>query len=151
MLKHFDHITVAVRDVDAAKDFFGHLGFELDKDVVVRGEEMERYMGVPGIEAEHVTLVLRGATPRTEVQLLCYRHPATPADPAIPNLARVGFNHICFTVDDMDAEVVRLKALGIPFRNEVMEFHDRKLVYLSGPEGITVELAEWLTATGNAA
>jgi hypothetical protein len=44
-----------------------------------------------------------------------------------------------------------LKALGIPFRNEVMEFYDRKLVYLSGPEGITVQLAEWLTATGDAA
>jgi len=150
MLKHFDHITVAVRDVDAAKSFFAALGFELDKDVVIRGEEMERYMGLPGIEAEHVTLVLKGASLHTEVQLLCYRHPETPADPLIPNLARVGFNHICFTVDNMDAEVSRLKDLGISFRNEVMQFHDRKLVYLSGPEGITVELAEWLTATGEA-
>jgi len=25
-----------------------------------------------------------------------------------------------------------------------MEFHDRKLVFLDGPEGITVELAQWL-------
>jgi hypothetical protein len=24
-----------------------------------------------------------------------------------------------------------------------MEFHNRKLVFLSGPEGVTVELAEW--------
>jgi hypothetical protein len=24
-----------------------------------------------------------------------------------------------------------------------MDFHARKLVFLSGPEGITVELAEW--------
>jgi hypothetical protein len=24
-----------------------------------------------------------------------------------------------------------------------MTFHDRKLVFLEGPEGITVELAEW--------
>jgi catechol 2,3-dioxygenase-like lactoylglutathione lyase family enzyme len=150
MLKHFDHITVAVRDIDAAKRFFAALGFGLDKDVVIRGEEMERYMGVPGIEAEHVTLVLKGASPRTEIQLLCYRHPETPADPSIPNLARVGFNHICFAVDNMDAEVSRLKDLGISFRNEVMTFHDRKLVYLSGPEGITVELAEWLTAAGDA-
>lgn len=77
--------------------------------------------------------------------------PQTGAAPAIPNLARVGFNQICFAVDDMDAEVARLKALGISFRNAVMEFHDRKLVYLAGPEGLTVELAEWLTATGDAA
>jgi len=25
----------------------------------------------------------------------------------------------------------------------MMTFHDRKLVFLEGPEGITVELAEW--------
>jgi len=24
-----------------------------------------------------------------------------------------------------------------------MDFHDRKLVFLRGPEGITVELAQW--------
>jgi hypothetical protein len=34
---------------------------------------------------------------------------------------------------------------GIELRNEIMEFHDRKLVFLSGPEGVTVELAQWLT------
>lgn len=143
MLKHFDHVTVAVRDLEAAKTFFAALGFEMDKEVVVKGKQMEAYMNVPGIEAEHVTLVLKGAKPRAEVQLLCYHHPHPPADPSIPNLARLGFNHICFAVDDMDAEVKRLTALGIPFRNEVMEFNDRKLVFLSGPEGITVELAQW--------
>jgi len=58
MPKHFDHITVAVRDVDAARAFFGPPGFEQDKDVVIRGEEVERYMGVPGIEAGHVTLAM---------------------------------------------------------------------------------------------
>jgi catechol 2,3-dioxygenase-like lactoylglutathione lyase family enzyme len=150
MLTHFDHVTVAVRDIDAAKDFFTALGFEEVKDVVIRGERMDRYMVVRGIEAEHVTLVLKDASPRAEVQLLRYLHPETPADPSIPNLARVGFNHICFAVDDVDAEVVRLKALGISFRNEVMEFHDRKLVFLAGPEGITLELAQWLPAPGQA-
>jgi hypothetical protein len=62
-------------------------------------------MGVPGIEAGHVTLVSKGATPRIEVQLLCNRDPETPANPAIANLARVGFNHICLAVDDMRARV----------------------------------------------
>ena len=49
----------------------------------------------------------------------------------------------CFAVDDLEAEVARLKAQGVQLRNEVMEFHDRRLVFLSGPEGVTVELAEW--------
>jgi len=38
----------------------------------------------------------------------------------------------------------RLTASGIELRSEMMEFRDRKLVFLSGPEGLTVELAQWL-------
>ena len=100
-------------------------------------------MGVDGIEAEHVTLVLANVSPRTEVQLLKYRHPHSLPDPAIRDLTKLGYNHICFAVDDLEAEVARLKAKGVKLRNEVMEFHGRKLVFLSGPEGVTVELAEW--------
>jgi hypothetical protein len=57
-------------------------------------------MGVPGIEAEHVTLVLENASPRTEIQLLRYRHPQAVSDPNIGDLHKLGFNHVCFAVDD---------------------------------------------------
>ena len=143
MVKHFDHVTIVVRDVEAAKQFFSLLGFIEDKSVVIAGQPFSAYMGVDGIEAEHVTLVLANVSPRTEVQLLKYRHPDPIADPAIGNLTKLGFNHVCFAVEDMEAEVERLKAKGVRFRNEVMDFHNRKLVFLLGPEGITVELAEW--------
>lgn len=143
MVKHFDHVTIVVRDVEAAKQFFSLLGFIEDKSVVIAGQPFSAYMGVDGIEAEHVTLVLANVSPRTEVQLLKYRHPDPIADPAISNLTKLGFNHVCFAVEDMEAEVERLKAKGVRFRNEVMDFHNRKLVFLLGPEGITVELAEW--------
>ena len=52
-------------------------------------------------------------------------------------------NHICFAVDDIEAEVAKLRANGFKARNEIMEFHSRKLVFIDGPEGVTVELAEW--------
>ena len=143
MIKSFDHVTVVVRDVEAAKRFFGLLGFEEDKSVVIAGPQFSTYMGVDGIEADHVTLALANASPRTEVQLLKYRHPSPLPDPTSGNLTRLGFNHVCFAVDDLEAEVARLKAQGVQLRNEVMEFHDRRLVFLSGPEGVTVELAEW--------
>jgi catechol 2,3-dioxygenase-like lactoylglutathione lyase family enzyme len=148
MIKHFDHVTIVVRDVEAAKQFFGLLGFNEDKSVVIAGPQFSAYMGVANIEAEHVTLVLANCLPRMEVQLLKYRHPDPLLDPAIRNLTKLGFNHICFTVDDLEAEVVRLIAKGVQLRNEIMEFHDRKLVFLSGPEGITVELAEWDRSSG---
>jgi catechol 2,3-dioxygenase-like lactoylglutathione lyase family enzyme len=144
MIKHFDHVTLVVRDLQAAKQFFGLLGFKEVKSVVIAGPKFSTYMGVDGIEAEHVTLTLANVSPRTEVQLLKYHHPNPLPDPAVGDLAKLGFNHVCFAVDDLEAEVARLKAKGVRFRNEVMEFHDRKLVFLSGPEGVTVELAEWV-------
>jgi catechol 2,3-dioxygenase-like lactoylglutathione lyase family enzyme len=143
MVNHFDHVTIVVRDVEAAKQFFGLLGFQEVKSAVISGPQFSAYMGVDGIEAEHVTLALANVSPRTEVQLLKYRHPDPLPDPAIANLTKLGFNHICFAVDDLEAEVARLKDNGVKLRNEVMEFHSRKLVFLFGPEGVTVELAEW--------
>ena len=142
MVKHFDHVTVVVRDIPQAKAFFSLLGFEEDKAVVISGPMFECYMGVSGIEAEHVTLVLANAT-RCEVQLLKYHHPDPIHDAAIERLDRLGFNHICFAVDDIEAEVATLRAHGIRTRNEIMDFHLRKLAFLAGPEGITVELSQW--------
>jgi catechol 2,3-dioxygenase-like lactoylglutathione lyase family enzyme len=143
MLRHFDHVTVAVTDLAAAIRFFGLLGFEKDKDVVISGPVMERYVGIDGLQAEHVTLVLKGASPHCEVQLLHFRRPTVTPAPDVARLDRIGFNHVCFAVDDIDGLIARLTAAGVRLRNEPMVFHDRKLVFLEGPEGITVELAQW--------
>ena len=143
MIRHFDHITFVVSDVPAARRFFELLGFVEEKSVVISGGRFEAFMGIGGIEAEHHTLVLAGK-PRQEVQLLKYLRPLPIANADLASLRQMGFNHICFAVDDIEAEVRRLEAHGIERRNEVMEFHDRKLVFLRGPEGITVELAQWL-------
>ena len=143
MLKHFDHVTVAVTDPHAAIRFFGLLGFELDKDVVIKGPAMDQYMGIDGLEARHITLALKDATPRLEVQLLHFLEPPVKASGDIRRLDRIGFNHICFAVDDIDGLIAKVTAAGVRLRNEPMTFHDRKLVFLEGPEGVTVELAEW--------
>lgn len=143
MLKHFDHVTIVVRDVERAKTFFGALGFKQAISTVITGEPFASYMGVPGIEAEHVTLVLENAAPRTEIQLLRYRHPQALPDPNIGDLHKLGFNHVCFAVDDIEAEVAKLRANGFHTRNEIMDFHSRKLVFIEGPEGVTIELSQW--------
>jgi catechol 2,3-dioxygenase-like lactoylglutathione lyase family enzyme len=122
MIQRFDHVTIVVRDLDQARRFFGLLGFTEDKAVVIKGPLMDAYMGVPGIEADHVTLVLRDVMPRLEVQLLRYRHPEPLADANIERLEKVGFNHVCFAVDDIEAEVARLRGHGIAMRNELMDF-----------------------------
>ena len=143
MVKHFDHCTIVVRDVERAKMFFGVLGFKEAVSVVIAGEPFASYMGVPGIEADHVTLVLENASPRTEIQLLHYRQPEPLPDPHIRDLYKVGMNHICFAVEDIEAEVAKLRSNGFKTRNEIMDFHSRKLVFIDGPEGVTIELSQW--------
>ncbi|MBL8540006.1 MAG: hypothetical protein JNK68_06495, partial [Betaproteobacteria bacterium] len=65
-------------------------------------------------------------------------------------LSTVGFNHICFAVGNLESEIVRLRAAGVETRNDMLDFHGRKLVFLWGPEGITVELSERYDASGSA-
>jgi catechol 2,3-dioxygenase-like lactoylglutathione lyase family enzyme len=141
----FDHMTVVVEDLDAAREFFGLLDFVEKAAVVVSGEEMAEYMGIPGWKADHVTLVLAGARVRQEVQLLRFHAPRAKVDGGAGTLDRTGFNHVCFRVERLEATLAKMKAAGVHQRSQVMEFHDRKLVFLDGP-GLVVELAEWLTS-----
>ena len=143
MIKRFDHLTIVVDDLADAKRFFGLLGFSEAMSVVISGPTMDAYMGVDDIVADHVTLVAEGVTPRTEIQLLHYRQPAAIADPQIRDLHKIGLNHVCFAVDDINAVVATMRANGYQSRNEIMEFHARKLVFLVGPAGVTVELSQW--------
>jgi len=143
MIQRFDHVTIVVTDLEKAKEFFGLFGFEEVLSVSISGQRFSDYMGIEEMEARHVTLNLSDAPIRLEVQLLKYVHPEPLPDPDITKLCRVGFNHICFAVDNIDAAIDKLGAAGIKPRNEVLDFHDRKLIFFSGPEGITVELSEW--------
>jgi catechol 2,3-dioxygenase-like lactoylglutathione lyase family enzyme len=120
--------------------FFAVLGFREAMSCIIK---FARYMGVPGIEAEHITLVLENASPRAEIQLLRYLHPEALPDEHIRQLNKIGVNHICFRVDDIEAEVANIRTAGFRTRNEIMDFHSRKLVFLDGPEGVTVELSQW--------
>lgn len=63
MVQRFDHMTIAVRNLDRARQFFSLLGFKEVITTVIAGEPFASYMGVPGIEADHVTLVLENAGP----------------------------------------------------------------------------------------
>ena len=144
MVKRFDHLTIVVQDIGRTKEFFALLGFVEALSVIIAREPFSSYMGVPGIKAEHVTLVLENASPRTEIQLLRYLHPKPLPDPLIRDLHKLGFNHVCFAVDNIEVEVAKLRAHGFQTRNEIMDFHSRRLVFIEGPEGVTIELAQWV-------
>ena len=137
-----DHVTIVVTDLDEARRFFSLLGLEETTAVVVSGDAMSRYMDIPSWESDHVTLTLPSAPDHQEIQLLRFHHPILGPDDAPSHLDRLGLNHLCFAVDDLDATLRTMEANGFRARNEVLEYHDRKLVFLDGPGRVVVELAE---------
>jgi catechol 2,3-dioxygenase-like lactoylglutathione lyase family enzyme len=59
-------------------------------------------------------------------------------DGAVPGPG--GWNRIHLIVDDIEAEVARLKAAGAPFRNAILSGPGGKQVLLQDPAGNVVEL-----------
>ncbi|WP_442916480.1 VOC family protein [Lentzea sp. DG1S-22] len=60
---------------------------------------------------------------------------ATPPDSLAP-----GRNRIHLVVDDLDAEVTRLRAAGVPFASEVVSGPDGRQVLVTDPAGDLVEV-----------
>jgi catechol 2,3-dioxygenase-like lactoylglutathione lyase family enzyme len=121
-------MTVAVRymveDVDAAAAFYlSHLGFE----------EAERWEGAP------FRMLGRGDL------RLWISGPGSSASRPMPDGARPapgGWNRFVIQVDDIDAEVSRLRAAGVRFRNEVVSGPGGRQVVIEDPSGNPVEIFE---------
>ena len=138
-----DHVTIAVVDAERAIAFFALLGFRKQHVATIDGGIPARYMGMPGMKAQHITLALEGAAPPFEIQLLRF-DPPSGADPGAhpTNLRQRGFNHLGFRVDDIEAVTAHLLANGVAMLSEEMDYISRKLRLFEGPEGITFELVQ---------
>ena len=143
MSRGYDHLTLVVTDLEEATRFLAILGFREEMAVVASGDTIVDYMGIPDWESDHVTLVLQEVDFRQEIQLLRFHNPTPQIDEESGFLARTGFNHVCFRADDLDATLADFAAIGVKPQNEIMDFHDRRLVFLPGPAGVVFELAEW--------
>ena len=69
--------------------------------------------------------------------------PTSSAGRPMPDGAKPGpggWNRIHLIVDDIDAEVARLRAAGAPFRNDVLVGPGGKQILLQDPSGNVVEL-----------
>ena len=152
MVRNPDHVTVAVADGATAIEFFELLGFRKQHVVMIDGGPPARYMGIQGMKAQHITLVLEGAEPRFEIQLLVF-DPRPPDDPGEhpTNLRRRGYNHLAFRVDNIEAATSHLTANGVNMLSDEMNYISRRLRLFEGPEGITLELVQWVDSESSRA
>jgi catechol 2,3-dioxygenase-like lactoylglutathione lyase family enzyme len=144
-IRNPDHVTIAVANAVAAIEFFELLGFRKQHVAMIDGGPPARYMSMPNMKAQHITLVLEGAEPHFEIQLLEF-DPSPPDDRGEhpTNLRRRGYNHLAFRVDDIQAAAGHLTANGVKMLSDEMDYISRRLRFFEGPEGITLELVQWV-------
>jgi predicted enzyme related to lactoylglutathione lyase len=117
--------TVSVRymidDVPAAITFYTtHLGFTLDHDASPAFASVIR---------DGVRLLLSGKASSGRRAMSDGREP-------VPG----GWNRIHLQVDDLDAEVMRLREAGLKFRNDIVTGPGGSQILLDDPSGNPVEL-----------
>jgi catechol 2,3-dioxygenase-like lactoylglutathione lyase family enzyme len=114
-------VRYLVDDVQAAVDFYtAHLGFRVHTSAAPAFADVIR---------SRLRLLLSG--------------PASSGARATPgDAAPAGRNRIHLVVDDLDAEVHRLRSAGLGFRSEVVTGPGGRQILLADPAGNLVELFE---------
>ena len=135
-------MTVAVTDINKSKKFFELLGFEVVHDLVIEKDPFSVFINIKDLKAQHVTMKIKGTD--FEIQLLYLYSPTPQHDKHINRLDKIGYNHMCFNIDNLEKMTKYLQDNNVKILSGVLEFNNRKLVYLEGPDGIIIELAEWV-------
>ena len=135
-----ENVGIAVRDLDAAVDFFTDLGLaEVGRDTV-SGEWADTTVGLDG---NHVRIaMLQTPDGAGRIELFEYIHPeAIETEPTRPN--EIGMHRVAFSVDNIDDALAIAARHGCYPLRGVANYQDvYKLSYVRGPSGIIVMLAE---------
>jgi catechol 2,3-dioxygenase-like lactoylglutathione lyase family enzyme len=117
------NVRYMVDDVQEAIDFYtGHLGFTLHFSAAPAFADVTR---------GKLRLLLAGPKSSAGRPMPDGRTP----EPG-------GWNRIHFIVSDIDKEVARLRAHGVPFRNDIVTGPGGKQILVEDPAGNVVELFE---------
>ncbi|MGX9135058.1 VOC family protein [Rummeliibacillus sp. JY-2-4R] len=140
-IHRIDHVGVIVNDLPAAKDFFLNLGLEMLGETEVKGEWVERIIGLNDVRETVVWLGMPDGQATLELIKLHTLSDEKGMQQSLPNT--LGIQHIAFAVEDIEAVVAKLKKKGAKLFGEIQNYENAyKLCYVHGPEGIILELAE---------
>lgn len=120
------HVALRIKDLDRSLDFYvDKMGFEemfrLDRDgapwiVYLRVTDDQYIELFPGGEGNHA-----------------------------PHAETIGYNHVCFTVDDLDTVIARLAERGVPLsRPKKVAIDGNAQAWVEDPDGHRIELMQLL-------
>ncbi|MAT06527.1 MAG: glyoxalase [Acidimicrobiaceae bacterium] len=137
-----ENVGIAVRDIDAAINFFTDLGLSVLGRDTVSGEWSDTAVGLDGNHA-HIAM-LQTPDGNGVLELFQYLHPeAIETEPTVPN--QIGMHRVAFSVDDLDAALEIAARHGCHPLRGVATYEDvYRLTYVRGPSGIIVMLAQAL-------
>ena len=143
------HINIVVRDLCAARDFFvDNFGFTAGDSKTLEGEWVDHLTGQKNVRAEYIPLAQNGST--TRIELLTFLHPDSPAYDRRGYPMALGYRHIGFMVDDIDAMVERLRTQPLVERFlspvQTVPSMGVKTVYFIGPDGVLMQLTQKIDA-----
>ncbi|WP_434444536.1 VOC family protein [Lentzea sp. E54] len=143
-IKRIDHVGITVTDLTAAVAFFEDLGMELEGKAHMEGAFVDDVIGLDGSRSE--IAMMRTPDGQYKVEFSQFETPRSIDGASGGPIHALGLRHLTFVIDDLDDTLVRLKRHGAELVGTVERYEDvLRLVYVRGPEGIIVELCEYLT------
>jgi len=120
------HTCYRVTDPDASVTFYEALGLEKRRELPIRDEAVNYFLGVPGRDGPELELTYN------------FEAPAGGYD------VGTGYGHIALTVDDLDATLAALEKKGIePERSPyTVREGGSRICFVRDPDDYRVELIE---------
>jgi lactoylglutathione lyase len=120
------HTCYRVTDPERSIAFYEALGFEKRRELPVREEAMNYFLGVPGNDGPELELTYNFETPEGGYEL------------------GTGYGHVAVTVDDLDGTLERLAGEGIEPERPPYTVREggSRLCFVRDPDGYRVELIE---------
>jgi lactoylglutathione lyase len=120
------HTCYRVTDPDRSVAFYEALGFEMRRELPIRDEAVNYFLGIPGNELPELELTHNFETPEGGYEL------------------GTGYGHIAVTVDDLDATLAALAKKSIEPERPPYAVREggSRICFVRDPDGYRVELVE---------
>ena len=120
------HTCYRITDPERSIEFYEALGFEKRRELPIREEAVNYFLGIPGHDGPELELTYNFETPQGGYEL------------------GTGYGHIALSVDDLDATLARPRREGIEPERPPYTVREggSRICFVRDPDGYRVELIE---------